>query len=113
VNLGLAELPAELRKQATSLRIEADRAFSRADLATAILRELDNDYGRLCAGQFAAVADEWQARCQTIGCDVTIQIGDRRVQGRAESLGENGELLLRTEHGHLERISGGDATVEK
>jgi BirA family biotin operon repressor/biotin-[acetyl-CoA-carboxylase] ligase len=113
VNLGLTELPAELRKQVTSLRIEADRAFSRADLATAILRELDNDYGRLCAGQFAAVADEWQARCQTIGCDVTIQIGDRRVQGRAESLGENGELLLRTEHGHLERISGGDVTVEK
>jgi len=113
VNLGLAELPAELRKQATSLRIEADRAFSRADLATAILRELDNDYGRLCAGQFAAVADEWEARCQTIGCEVTIQIGDRRVQGRAESLGESGELLLRTEHGHLERISGGDVTVEK
>ena len=30
-----------------------------------------------------------------------------------ENWGENGELLLRTEHGHLERISGGDVTVEK
>jgi hypothetical protein len=44
---------------------------------------------------------------------VTIQIGGRRMQGRAESLGESGELLLRTEHGHLERISGGDVTLEK
>ena len=42
-----------------------------------------------------------------------IQIGNRRVQGRAESLGESGELLLRTEHGHLERISGGDVTLER
>jgi BirA family biotin operon repressor/biotin-[acetyl-CoA-carboxylase] ligase len=113
VNLGAGEFPAELRKQATSLKIEAGRAISRADLATAILRELDNDYGRICSGQFAGVADEWEAHCKTIGRDVTIQIGNRRVQGRAESLGENGELLLRTEHGRLERISGGDVTLEK
>jgi len=113
VNLGTGEFPADLRKQATSLKIEAGRAFSRADLAAAILRELDNDYLRVCAGQFTKVADEWEARCQTIGRDVTIQIGNRRVQGRAESLGESGELLLRTEHGHLERISGGDVTLEK
>ncbi len=113
VNLGAGEFPPELRKQATSLKIEAGRAISRAELAMAILQELDNDYQRVCAGQFGEVADDWEAHCQTIGCDVTIQIGSRRVQGRAESLGENGELLLRTEHGHLERISGGDVTLEK
>ena len=68
---------------------------------------------RVAAGQFAGVADEWEARCQTIGRNVTIQIGSRRIQGRAESLDGSGELLLRTEHGHLERISGGDVTLEK
>lgn len=113
VNLGAGELPVDLRKQATSLKIEAGRAFSRADLATAILRELDSDYERICTGKFAELADEWEARCQTIGRHVTIQIGSRHVQGRAESLGESGELLLRTEHGHLEPISGGDVTLEK
>ncbi|HUA69346.1 MAG TPA: biotin--[acetyl-CoA-carboxylase] ligase [Candidatus Saccharimonadales bacterium] len=113
VNLGTGEFPAELRKLATSLKIEAGRALSRADLAVTILSELDSDYERIGAGRFAEIADEWEARCQTIGRNVTIQIGGRRVQGRAESLGENGELLLRTEHGHLERISGGDVTLEK
>ncbi len=113
VNLGTGEFPADLRQQATSLKLEAGRAISRADLAAAILRELDHDYLRVCIGQFTKVADEWEARCQTIGRDVTIQIGGRRVQGRAESLGESGELLLRTEHGHLERIGGGDVTLEK
>jgi BirA family biotin operon repressor/biotin-[acetyl-CoA-carboxylase] ligase len=113
VNLGAGEFPAELRKQATSLKMETGRNISRAELATAILTELDHDYVRLCAGQFAEVADEWESHCKTIGRDVTIQIGDRRIEGRAESLGENGELLLRTEHGHLERINGGDVTLEK
>jgi BirA family biotin operon repressor/biotin-[acetyl-CoA-carboxylase] ligase len=113
VNLGAAEFPAELRKQATSLKIESVKTVSRAELATAILQELDNDYLRVCAGQFAKIADEWEAHCKTIGRDVTIQMGDRRIEGRAESLGENGELLLRTEHGHLERINGGDVTLEK
>ncbi len=113
VNLGAGEFPAELRKQATSLKIEAGRAISRAELAMAILQELDSDYHRVCAGQFAEVADEWEAHCKTIGRNVTIQIGSRRVHGRAESLSGSGELLLRTEHGHLERISGGDVTLEK
>jgi biotin-(acetyl-CoA carboxylase) ligase len=35
-------------------------------------------------------------------------MGDRQVRGRAEALGEDGTLLLRTDHGHLERIMGGD-----
>ena len=113
VNLGANEFPAELRKMATSLRIESGETISRPELATAILRELDHDYARVCGDFFADVADEWEAHCTTIGRTVTIQIGGRRVRGRAESLGDDGALLLRTEHGHLERITGGDVTLEK
>jgi len=113
VNLGANEFPAELRKMATSLRIESGETISRPELATAILRELDQDYARVCGNLFADVADEWEAHCTTIGRAVTIQIGGRRVSGRAESLDDDGALLLRTEHGHLERITGGDVTLEK
>jgi len=113
VNLGAGDFPAELRKLATSLKIEAGNAVSRSELATAILRELDRDYARVCSGDFTAVADEWEEHCTTLGRQVAIQIGDRKIRGRAESLGEDGALLLRTEHGHLERIIGGDVTLEK
>jgi len=113
VNLGVGEFPPELRKLATSLKIESGRAISRAELATAILRELDSDYARICGGGFSEVADEWQEHCQTIGSQVTIQIGERRIRGRAESLDDDGALLLRTDHGRLERITGGDVTLEK
>jgi biotin-(acetyl-CoA carboxylase) ligase len=35
------------------------------------------------------------------------------VRGIAEALDSDGAMLLRTEHGHLERIIGGDVTIEK
>ena len=113
VNLGAAEFPADLRKLATSLKLEAGRPVDRGALAAAILRELDQDYARVCAGGFERVADEWEGRCATLGSNVVIQIGDRRLEGRAESLDDDGALLLRTQHGHLERVIGGDVRLEK
>jgi len=113
VNLTANEFPADLRKTATSLRIELGKPILRPELATAMLRELDRDYARIRSGQFAPVADEWEEHCTTIGKSVSIHIGNRRVQGSAESLDEDGALLVRTEHGHLERIIGGDVTLEK
>jgi BirA family biotin operon repressor/biotin-[acetyl-CoA-carboxylase] ligase len=113
VNLNPGDFPPELRKVATSLKAELDRPVSRPDLAVAILRELDNDYARIGAGRFAALADEWEKHGTTIGHDVVIRMGNRQIRGRAESLGEDGELLVRTEHGHLERVVGGDVTLEK
>jgi BirA family biotin operon repressor/biotin-[acetyl-CoA-carboxylase] ligase len=113
VNLDAGELPVELRKFATSLKIESGGMVPRAELAVAILRALDEDYAHIVAGRFAVIADEWEAHCATIGKNVTVLIGDRQIRGRAESLDDDGALLVRTEHGHLERIIGGDVTLEK
>jgi BirA family biotin operon repressor/biotin-[acetyl-CoA-carboxylase] ligase len=111
VNLSREELPADLRSVATSLEIETGRSWRRADVAAAILTELDRDYGRIHAGRFSEVAEEWERHCSTLGQQVAISIGGRIVHGRAESLDDDGALLLRTEHGHLERIVGGDVTI--
>lgn len=113
VNLGPAEFPAELRKLATSLKIEAGRPIARSELAAAILWELDADYARITNGLFGNVADEWEAYCTTLGREVVIRTGDHQIRGRAESLGEDGALVLRTDHGRLERITGGDVTLVK
>jgi BirA family biotin operon repressor/biotin-[acetyl-CoA-carboxylase] ligase len=113
VNLDAAEFPHDLRKTATSLKIESGQTVDRAELAVAILRELDADYDRIRRGQFELVAAEWRQRCGTLGREVSIRIGDRVIRGRAESLDAEGALLLRTQHGRLERIIGGDVTMEK
>jgi len=113
VNTTASEIPTELQRIATSLRIELGKPVERAALATAILRELDRDYARICSGNFPELADEWEERCATIGKQVVVGIGERKIRGRAESLDDDGALLLRTEHGRLERIIGGDVTLDK
>ena len=111
VNLGKSDLPAELRASTTSLKIESGSEIRRGDLAAALLRELERDYDLICGGHFPVVCEEWQGRCVTLGKRVKIRIGERTVSGEAEALDDNGALLLRTEHGHLERIIGGDVTL--
>jgi BirA family transcriptional regulator, biotin operon repressor / biotin---[acetyl-CoA-carboxylase] ligase len=111
VNLSSNDLPAELRGVATSLLIETRQSWRRADLAGAILAELDRDYSRIRSDRFSELAEEWERYCSTLGQQVAINIGGRIVHGRAESLDDDGALLLRTEHGHLERIVGGDVTL--
>ncbi len=112
VNLEPSEFPPELRGIATSLREQAGRPIDRASLATAVLRELDHLYARLKAGDFPEIGDEWMRRCATLGRRVVIRVGDRVIEGLAEALDEEGSLLVRTQHGRLERIVGGDVAVE-
>lgn len=113
VNLNTSDFPSDLRKLATSIQMETGRSVRRAELAAAILRELDRDYSLVCSRRFSKLSDEWEAQCTTLGRRVNIRVGDRLIQGRAESLDEDGALLLRTEHGHLERVIGGDVTLAK
>ena len=113
VNLTASDLPPEVRRLATSMRIESGRTYRRADLAAAILTELDRDYSRIREGDFGGIAEEWGRQCATLGQQVRIETGGRVLEGRAEALDQDGALLLRTDHGHLERIIGGDVTLQK
>jgi BirA family transcriptional regulator, biotin operon repressor / biotin---[acetyl-CoA-carboxylase] ligase len=78
-----------------------------------VLDHLEHGYARLRAGEFGAIADAWERLCATVGQNVRIQVGSRTAAGRAEALDDDGALLLRTAHGHLERIVGGDVTLAK
>ena len=113
VNVAASEFPADIQGMATSLSEQAGRPLDRTALAVAILRELDAAYARLRRGDFHEVSDEWVRRCTTLGRGVRIQMGGRLIVGTAEALDEEGALLVRTPHGRLERIVGGDVTLEK
>jgi BirA family biotin operon repressor/biotin-[acetyl-CoA-carboxylase] ligase len=111
VNLEAADFPPALRKIATSLRIETGQPVNRAELAVVILRELDRDYHLVKNGDFDLVAEEWREHCSTLGRQVAIKVGNRVIRGCAEALDDDGALLVRGPHDHLERIVGGDVTV--
>ena len=113
VNLTRRDLPAELRDTTTSLRLAGGREIDRPELARTALTELEQDYRQVLDGKFGAVAEEWERQCITLGRRVSITLGDRRIQGLAEALDEEGALMGRTGHGQLERVTGGDVLLEK
>ena len=113
VDVNVTRFPPSVAGAATSLAAASGKKFNRAEIAATILRELDADYARVTRGVFPTLAEEWEQQCITLGKRVQIHIGERTIAGRAESLDSDGALLLRTDHGHLERIVGGDVVLEK
>ncbi len=113
VNHVPADFPHSLRSTVTSLAIACKRPVSRAELAVALLRELDTCYHLVLQGQYAGLSEEWQRHSCTIGQRVRIRIGDRLVEGLAESLDEEGGLMVRTQFGRLEHILSGVVSLEK
>jgi len=111
INLTESDFPPDLKPIATSLRVAAKREHNRPEFAAELLRQLDRDYRRLSEGHFQKVAEEWEALSGTLGSEVEVRTGDRIVRGRAESLDPDGALLVRTQHGRIERIIGGDVSL--
>ncbi len=113
VNQRESDFPPDLRGTAGSLRMAAGQEIDRAALAAEVLQALDAVYAQLGSGSFADLADEWEGQCVTVGRSVQIRIGPRLIEGRAESLDDDGALLVRTQHGRLERIVGGDVVYDR
>jgi len=140
VNCDAADFPPDVRKTATSLRMEIERnapsvaavydrrgygaaedgghrpplqdAINRSDLAIALLRELDRACGLAC-GDFETLRQEWGRLCSTLGKRITLQVGPRRLEGVAQALDEDGALLVRCDDGRIEHVISGDVVTEK
>ena len=113
VNLDEEDFPDDLKSLATSLRLECGKPILRSRLAVHLLRALDDDYRRIREGQFKMVSEEWESQCITLQKRVRIHQMDRVIDGYAESLDSEGALMVRTASGLLERITGGDVTIDK
>jgi BirA family transcriptional regulator, biotin operon repressor / biotin---[acetyl-CoA-carboxylase] ligase len=103
INVGLqpADLPTEA---ATSLAIAAAEAGStipgRTAVIAAVLAELELLVRRWeAAGEDAAAVRGYLERCDTIGRQVRVELGERTVLGVAEGVDRYGRLVVRTDAG--------------
>ncbi len=110
VNLEARDLPAELRRTATSLRIETGRAFDRAALLAEILNGFEGRYELWQARGFAALAGEMAQYDALFGGEVTIRQGRETLAGTACGVQDDGALKVKTAHGVVPVYSG-EATV--
>ncbi len=103
---------AEISARATSLKNELDRSVLRADIIRSLLSEFERMYLLLPAGG-ESIFQAWQDRLWTLGKAVAVTSGDNVLDGVAESVDENGALLLRTADGSLIKVVAGDVTLRE
>ncbi len=108
MNVNQESFPPSIEALATSLRMETGRAWSRVELAAALLKSLDREYRRL---QDSRARDDLrrhfeQASPSARGCRVRVE-EDGGYEGVTEGLDERGFLRVRTESGTRTVLSGG------
>jgi BirA family biotin operon repressor/biotin-[acetyl-CoA-carboxylase] ligase len=108
VNVSPEVLPT-LAPDATSILTETQLSVDRAALLAALLAGVERRYRALRAGE--DVRQEWMARLATLGRPVEATTPKGVLTGVAESVGEDGALLLRTPDGELHRLLAGDVTL--
>ena len=93
----------------TTLSHELGRDVDRLSLLRALLRSLDRLLAAAERGE--PVHEQWQQRLDTIGKLVRVTVGNDVVEGLAEGIGPNGELLVRKGDKSVVTILAGDVTL--
>jgi BirA family biotin operon repressor/biotin-[acetyl-CoA-carboxylase] ligase len=101
----------ELETIATSVKKERGKRQRRIDLLRAILEEMDRLYTRFLTGDMRPVRDAWLAHSIILGKPVVITADNYREEGIAETIDEDGALILRTDKGKRKRIIYGDLSL--
>ena len=110
VNVEPEVLPT-LAPDATSILAETGRPVDRVALLAALLGGVERRYGALQAG--VSPHREWAARLATLGQPVEVTTSEGALRGVAESVNEDGALVLRTPGGALRRLLAGDVTLAR
>jgi len=110
----------ELAAVATTLETVCGHPVSREEILTHLLTALEKDYLALqqeaieppgvapATGPVARLLrDRWQSHLSTLGRTIKVHQGERVVEGVAEAVDDNGELLLRRDSGELVCITWG------
>jgi len=109
VNLDPSSIP-EISETATSLKEMLGREVSRPEVLESLLAEFEELYRAMRRGE--PIDEEWRRRLETLGKEVTVRCGQDVREGYAESVDQDGNLLLRLPDGSLVTIAAGDVTLK-
>ncbi len=99
----------EIADIATSLSAELGREVSQLQVLLHLLDEMEQLYMALREGH--SIHEEWRSRLETLGKQVEVTFGDHVEVGCAESVDDDGSLLLRRSDGTLISIIAGDVSL--
>jgi len=114
INVNHAQMPPALRETATSLRIEAQKTWSRVHLAKALLEEVGRFYRLLVEQGSVAITRHWEAASSfAVGKHVRILIPGGEFLATTAGLEPSGALRVRYADGREESLVAGEVVEVK
>lgn len=114
INVNHREMPSELKNIATSLRIEAGKSISRAQVLVALLKEVERKYHLLLDEGSAAIARRWAAASTFAqGKRIRVLAGAGEFFATTVGLEPSGALRVRREDGREELLVSGEVVEVK
>lgn len=110
LNLRPGSYPEELKDKAASLEELSGRPADRDTILADYLLYLEEAVEALEKEGLQGIREAYEKRSCTLGRQVVVS-GGMDARGRAESLDENGALILRLENGETCRVLAGDVSV--
>lgn len=108
VNMGQEEAAA-IDKPATSMRIILGETLSLDEVLDGLLCELGKYIDLWQDSGFGSIRDKWQSNCIHIGKDIVVtNVKGDEFTATFDSLGANGELVVRKSDGNVEVITEAD-----
>jgi BirA family biotin operon repressor/biotin-[acetyl-CoA-carboxylase] ligase len=112
VNMDIRELPADVRRTATTLAAVAAARVDRTAFAKALMVGLDSWYHRFLKSD-AEVLDAWNKLNVTIGSRVAVAGAGTVLEGLARGVDAEGRLIVKLDDGSLRQVTAGDVTILK
>ncbi|MFQ5456303.1 MAG: biotin--[acetyl-CoA-carboxylase] ligase [Nitrospirota bacterium] len=108
VNIEKNDLPEEISSVATSLREEAGRSIDRRSLVVNLLEDFELWYAVMKNRERDRILNEWKRLSDTIGRWVEVRLHDKKIEGLAYDITEDGYLKIRLKDNSLETVVAGD-----
>lgn len=114
INVNHSQMPAALESIATSLRMEAHRSISRAQVLVALLRELERHYQMLLKNGNRAITERWEA-ASTFAHGKHVRVVTAAGEALATTTGvdPSGALKIQYEDGREDSLIAGEVVEVK
>ncbi len=103
----------EITARATSLAALTDQRHDRAALFAALIRRLDEWYGRVRQGEQSALRAAWERRLSTLGQAIQAETAQGPLLGEAVAVAADGGLVVRTAAGVEHTLHAADVSVRR
>lgn len=112
VNLNIRKFPPELHETASSVFLETRKHLDKKMFFDVLCKDFDEHYRMLKEKQERDILNTWRDYTVMLGQRVTIQAGEKTIDGKVLDIGMNGALIVMRPDGSIEHVAAGTCHLQ-